>query len=481
MTAAGAAALYPVVLSGGAGTRLWPLSRQGFPKQLQRLAGAETLLQQTVLRLATRPDAAPPLVVCNAEHRFIIAEQLRQIAVTPAEIVLEPAARNTAPAIAAAALIIAGRDPAAVMAVMPSDHVIGDLGSFGRAMDLAQRLAVDGHLVTFGMTPSGPETGYGYIRRGPALTDDGRAFAVARFIEKPDRAAAEALLAAGDCTWNSGIFVLRADRYLEELGRFRPDILAAVRAAVAHSSRDLDFLRLDAQAFAAGPSDSIDYAVMQATDRAAVVPAEMAWSDIGTWSALWRIADKDDRDNACIGDVLALDTAGSYLRAAPGRLVAALGLDDVVVVDTADAVLVAARDRVQDVRALADRLAADGRSEALRHRRVYRPWGYYETIDAGPRFQVKHMMVKPGASLSLQLHHHRAEHWVVVSGTARIACGDEVRLLSENESTYIPLGVRHRLENPGKIELRLVEVQSGSYLGEDDIVRFEDSYHRIDE
>jgi len=464
----------PVILSGGSGTRLWPLSREAYPKQFLPLAGEDTMLQATWLRVAPLATAAP-LVVANEEHRFMVAEQLRLVGCTPAAIVLEPVGRNTAPAIAAAALqaMRDGADP--LLLVLPSDHVIADAAAFQAAVRAAEPAASRGQLVTFGIVPTGPETGYGYIRAGAA--GDGGVRAVAEFVEKPDAATAERYVASGEYFWNSGMFLFRASVFLAELERQQPAMLAACRAALDGASRDEDFVRLDKAAFAACPADSIDYAVMEHTAAAAVLPIDVGWNDLGSWSALWAIAGRDADGNAHHGDVLAQDCRNT-LAWADGRLVALLGLEDVVVVDTADAVLVAHKDRVQDVKSLVTALKASGRSEPHCHRKVYRPWGSYDSIDVGGRFQVKRITVKPGASLSLQMHHHRAEHWVVVSGTGRVTRGDEVLMLSENQSTYIPLGVKHRLENPGVLPLELIEVQSGSYLGEDDIVRFEDVYGR---
>lgn len=463
--------LVPVILSGGSGTRLWPLSREACPKQFLGLSGPDSMLQATWRRVA--PIAAAPLVIANQAHRFMVAEQLREAGCRPAAIMLEPVGRNTAPAIAAAALeaTAGGGDP--LLLVLPSDHVVADEAAFREAVQAALPAARDGHLVTFGVVPTAPETGYGYIRAGTGT--DPRP--VERFVEKPDRATAEGWLAEGGYYWNAGMFLFRASRYLAELERFAPDMLAACRQAHAGARRDEDFLRLDAAAFEACPADSIDYAVMEKTDSARVQPIDAGWSDVGSWSALWAIAEQDGQGNAHHGDVLAEDCRDT-LAWGDGRLLALLGLRDVVVVDTADAVLVAHRDRVQDVKALVARLKAAGRPEAGGHRKVYRPWGSYDAVDAGERFQVKRITVKPGAALSLQMHHHRAEHWIVVSGTARVTRGDEVMLLAENQSTYIPLGVKHRLENPGQVPLELIEVQSGSYLGEDDIVRFEDVYGR---
>ena len=471
--------VHPVILSGGTGTRLWPVSRSGHPKQLQCLASESSMLQETARRFDRWRHASPPIVVCNAEHRFVIGEQLREIGMTAAEIILEPAGRNTAPAIAAAALRLADREPDAVMAVMPADHVISDVAAFRRTLARGVAAAAAGNMVTFGVPPTGPETGYGYIRRGAPVGDG--VFKVDSFVEKPDSATAATFVEDDDYFWNSGIFVFAVRRYVEELQKFAPDILAACRQAVADGVVDLDFFRLDPAAFAACRSESIDYAVMEHTADAVVVPVSMGWNDIGTWSALWEIAEKDDHRNVCLGDVLTHDAEGSYLRSDAGRLIVALGVQDLVVVDTGDAVLIAGRDRVQETRAVVERLKAEGRTEYRAHDRVYRPWGYYETVEKGYRYQVKHLMVKPAASLSLQLHHHRAEHWVVVRGTARVTRGDEAVLLGENQSTYIPLGIRHRLENPGKLPLSIIEIQSGPYLEEDDIVRFEDRYQREEE
>ncbi|ODS63006.1 MAG: mannose-1-phosphate guanylyltransferase/mannose-6-phosphate isomerase [Arenimonas sp. SCN 70-307] len=474
--------LVPVLLSGGSGTRLWPLSREMHPKQFQPLVGEKSLLQATWERLQGLPGMAAPIVVANEEHRFMVAEQLRQLGASASAIVLEPVGRNTAPAIAVAALqaMAGGEDP--LLLVLPSDHVIADPAGFRAAVQEARRgAAEEGSLVTFGIVPTAAETGYGYIKAGgdvgPEGPPTGGVRAVERFVEKPDLATAEAYVASGDYFWNSGMFLFRASRYLAELETHAPAILAGAKAALAGAVRDVDFLRLDRAAFEACPSDSIDYAVMEKTTAAAVLPINVGWNDVGSWSALWEIADQDPDGNAHHGDVLALGCRNT-LAWGGRRLVSLLGLKDVIVVDTDDALLVAARDQVQQVKDIVARLKAEGRPQASIHRKVYRPWGSYDGIDSGERFQVKRIVVKPGAALSLQMHHHRAEHWIVVQGTARITCEDKVFMLSENQSTYIPLGSKHRLENPGKVPVELIEVQSGSYLGEDDIVRFEDVYGR---
>jgi mannose-1-phosphate guanylyltransferase / mannose-6-phosphate isomerase len=470
--------LTPVILSGGAGTRLWPLSRELYPKQLLPLVGAGTMLQNTAARVSGF-DAAPPIVVCNEEHRFLVAEQLRTAGHAAQAILLEPAGRNTAPAIALAALasVHAGH-PDALLLVLPADHVIRDLQRFQAAITLAMPAAEAGQMVTFGVVPKAPETGYGYIRRGVAQAGKtAGTFRIAAFVEKPDAERAVQFLSSGDYLWNSGMFLFRASRYLEELERHAPDIAAACRRAYGGARRDLDFTRVDAEAFGDCRSDSIDYAVMEKTAEAAVVPLDAGWSDVGSWSALHAALTGDAQGNVTRGDVVIESCEGSYFHA-ESRLVAAIGLKDHVVVETKDAVLVAPLADVQRVKSLVTRIKNGGRHEHSLHREVFRPWGSYDSIDAGDRFQVKRLMVKPGATLSLQLHHHRAEHWIVVSGTARITRGDEVFLLEENQSTYIPIGTRHRIENPGKIPLHLIEVQSGSYLGEDDIVRFEDQYGR---
>ncbi|SEL76561.1 mannose-1-phosphate guanylyltransferase / mannose-6-phosphate isomerase [Pseudoxanthomonas sp. GM95] len=463
--------LQPVLLSGGSGTRLWPLSREAYPKQFLPLGGEDTMVQATWRRVEPL-TSLPPLVVANEDHRFLVAEQLREIKAPQAQILLEPVARNTAPAIAAAALcaLEGGDDP--LLLVLPSDHVITNPEGFRAAVEAASPAAEAGALVTFGVVPSSPETGFGYIQ-----ADKGQGVQpVLRFVEKPDAETAAKYLAEGTYFWNSGMFLFKASRYIEELQKFQPEMVAAVRASLEGAKRDGDFIRLNKAAFEACPSDSIDYAVMEKTADAKVLPLDVGWNDVGSWSALWDVTEKDANGNACSGDVITVDTHNSYVYAE--SLVALVGLDDVVVVETDDSILVAKKDRVQEVKKVVAQLKHDERSQAVLHRKVYRPWGAYDSIDMGARFQVKRITVNPGATLSLQMHHHRAEHWIVVSGTAEVTRGDEVILLTENQSTYIPLGVTHRLKNPGRLPLELIEVQSGSYLGEDDIVRFEDQYGR---
>lgn len=468
--------IYPVILSGGSGTRLWPLSRAVLPKQLLPLVSDRTMLQETALRLNGRPQMMAPLVVCGNDHRFLVAEQMREVGITPMGILLEPVGRNTAPAVAAAAHYLRAIDPTAVMLVLPADHVIKDIDAFYAAIEKAAAPVEGGALATFGIVPTAPETGYGYIRSGQA-TADGNCFSVDSFVEKPNKETAEGFVAAGNYFWNSGMFLFRADSFLAELEKFAPTIATSTAAAVGKDYRDLDFCRLDEASFTACPSDSIDYAVMEHTKHAIVVPADIGWSDVGSWSALWEVQQQDAQGNATRGDVYLDDVSGSLVRA-ESRIVAVIGVKDLVVVETNDAVLVAHKDQVQRVKNVVDHLKTKQRTEHLHHTKVYRPWGCYEGIDIGDRFQVKRITVNPGGKLSLQMHHHRAEHWIVVSGTASVTCGDKVTLLTENESTYIPIGMTHRLENPGKLPLHLIEVQSGSYLGEDDIVRFEDVYQR---
>mgnify|MGYP001108727223 CR=1 FL=1 len=468
--------LTPLILSGGSGTRLWPVSRKHMPKQFLRLAGTTTLFQQTLERTRQLPDVAPPIVVANEGHRFLAADQLLEAGIGGATILLEPVGRNTAPAIALGALDALARDPEAVLLVLPADHLVGDPQAFADAVLRALPLAAQGWLVTFGIRPDRAETGFGYIRRGDALPAGG--YQVVRFVEKPDPATAQAYVVDGGYDWNSGMFLFKAARYLEELAEHAPAMLEAVRRAYAGAKSDLDFVRIDRDAFVQVPGDSIDYAVMERTRRAAVVPMQCAWSDIGSWAALWQSGDKDAQGNLMVGDTLAIDTGNSLLRSHERHLLAVVGMQDVIVVSTADATLVAHRDAAQDVRKVVEQLKAAGRSEYELHRLVHRPWGTYDSLEQGPRFQVKRIVVKPGATLSLQKHHHRAEHWIVVSGTAEVTCDDKVFLLQENQSTYIPLGSKHRLRNPGKLTLELIEVQSGSYLGEDDIVRYDDAYGR---
>jgi mannose-1-phosphate guanylyltransferase/mannose-6-phosphate isomerase len=468
--------LIPLILSGGSGTRLWPISRRNLPKQFLSLSGKETLFQQTVLRAASLPDAAAPVVVASDDQRFLAAEQLQELGIANANILLEPVPRNTAPAIAVGALQAMARDADALILVLPADHLIGDTGAFAEAVERARHLAEQGWLVTFGIRPDRAETGFGYIRRGASL--EGETFRVAQFVEKPALDVAESYLASGDYDWNSGMFLFRASRYIEELKTLAPAMLDAAQAAFRNANTDLDFIRLDADAFTAAPSDSIDYAVMEKTGHAAVVPVACGWSDIGSWDALWMAADKDEHGNHVDGDVIAMDTRRSLIRSHDRHLVATIGLDDVVVVTTPDATLVARRDASQDVKKIVERLKAAGRSEHDLHRVVRRPWGSYDSLESGDRFQVKRIVVKPGAALSLQMHHHRAEHWIVVKGVAEVTCDDKVFLLAENQSTYLPLGSRHRLRNPGRVPVELIEVQSGAYLGEDDIVRFDDVYGR---
>ncbi|MGK2284941.1 mannose-1-phosphate guanylyltransferase/mannose-6-phosphate isomerase [Pedomonas sp. V897] len=470
--------IWPVILSGGSGTRLWPLSRSLYPKQLLPLVDSRTMLQATVRRVMDGARYRAPLLVANEEHRFIIAEQLRQCGCAPEAIILEPEGRNTAPAIALAARFALERDPEALLLVMPSDHLIRDEAAFAAAVEAAAVAAGERHaLLTFGIRPDRPETGYGYICCGAPLEGHNDVHAVDRFVEKPDLKTAETYVADGNYVWNSGIFLFRAADYLDELATHEPEMAEAAGAAMDKGVWDSLFFRPDKETFRRCPANSVDYAVMERTRRAAVVPVDMGWSDVGSWTALWEVSPKDGNGNAVHGDVLIEEASNCYART-NGPAVALAGVENLIVVATPDAVLVTSRERSQDVKKIVDRLKADGREEHMVHTVVHRPWGTYQTTDRGERFQTKRIVVKPGEKLSLQKHHHRAEHWIVVQGTARVTCGEKVIDLHENESTFIPIGVTHRLENPGKIPLHIIEVQSGSYLGEDDIVRFEDTYGR---
>jgi mannose-1-phosphate guanylyltransferase/mannose-6-phosphate isomerase len=477
--------IVPVILAGGMGTRLWPLSREHYPKQLMPVTGGEhSLLQLTAMRLSGIPDASRPIVVCNEDHRFMVAAQLQLDSLRPSVILLEPIGRNTAPAAAVAAFEASKDGSDRVLLVMPSDHIVQDHEAFRSAVELGRGLASSGHIVTFGIKPDRAATGYGYIKIGPAMDGDnpqaedgGGVYRIDEFVEKPDQERASHYLAARNYVWNSGMFMFKSSVYLKELERLSPKMFEACREAYEKARHDLDFLRLDTRSFTSCPSDSIDYAVMERTSTGAVVPIDVGWSDVGSWSSLHELRDRDNQGNVLVGDVVAEDVRNCYLHST-NRLVAALGIDNQVVVETKDAILVAATDRVQDIKLLVSKLRDENREEAVAHCKVYRPWGHYECIDGGDRFHVKRLTVNPGASLSLQLHYHRAEHWVVVKGTARITAGEKVSLLSEDQSTYIPWGTKHRLENPGKIPLELIEIQTGSYLGEDDIKRLEDNYGR---
>ena len=468
--------IVPVILSGGSGTRLWPVSRESFPKQLWPLLSERSLIQETVLR-AHGPGFAAPVVVCNEDHRFLIAQQLREAGITDARIVLEPVGRNSAPAIAAAAVLVAEDDPDAVLWMMPADASIADTAALHRALGLAAQAARMGKIVTFGMRPTAPETGYGYIEIGAELEGAAGVHSVARFVEKPDAETAAALCETGRYLWNSGMFVFTARVLLREMQEHAPEVLPCVREAVSARRTDLDFIRLAVEAFSACPSISLDYAVAERTREAAVVPADIGWSDVGSWSALWELGDKDSAGNVAVGDVLLEGAEDCYVRS-DGMLTAVVGVRDAVVVVTGDVALVMHRDHAQEVKTVVERLKAAGRHQAVAHNRTYRPWGFYESLITGERFQVKRIVVSPGGKLSLQSHFHRAEHWVVVNGTARVTRNQETVILRENESTYLPLGCVHRLENPGMIPLTVIEVQSGAYLGEDDIVRVEDTYGR---
>lgn len=468
--------IHPVIMSGGVGSRLWPLSRSLHPKQFLPLAGDKTMIQDTAMRVSGAGFAAP-VVICNEEHRFLVAEQFREIAVTPDAIVLEPVGRNTAPAIAAAALLLSEKNPDALILAMPADHVVADRAAFLAAVTAAKSAALAGAIVTFGITPTKPETGYGYVQKGSSLKDAPGVFKVSRFVEKPDAVTAGQYLADGSYFWNGGIFLFQASRYLAELKRLQPDILVACETALKSAKRDMDFLRLDEKAFQASPAKSIDYAVMEHTSLAAVVPVQMGWNDIGSWQSMWESSGKDESGNALYGDVIPAATRNSYLRG-DGLLVAAVGVENLVVVASKDAVLVTTHDHAQDVKKIVEELERRGSTSHMHHRRVVRPWGSYESLESGESFQVKLLIVNPGARLSLQRHKYRAEHWVVVSGTATVTCAEKTFQLQENESTFIPLGAKHRLANGEHKPLHLIEVQSGSYLGEDDIERFNDDYGR---
>ncbi|WP_420554967.1 mannose-1-phosphate guanylyltransferase/mannose-6-phosphate isomerase [Neptuniibacter marinus] len=466
--------MIPVILSGGSGSRLWPLSRTQYPKQFLPLNSDLTMLQETVARLGEVEHVS---LVCNEEHRFLAAEQMRVINQS-CSIFLEPVGRNTAPAIALAALDAVNKGKGSeCLLILAADHVIENEAAFQAAVCQAEPLASEGMLVTFGIVPQHPETGYGYIQASSEY-ETSSAFNIKQFVEKPDLGTAKSYLDSGDFYWNSGMFMFRADRYIEELGKYRPDILQACEKAISTTAQDMDFIRVNAEAFSLCPDESVDYAVMEKTESAVVIPLDAGWSDVGSWSALWDLKDKDSKGNISEGDVIALETKDSLIMS-KDRLVTTLGVSDLIVIDTPDALLVADKKRIQNVKKIVTQLKDAGRKEAFQHREVYRPWGKYDSIDVGTRYQVKRITVKPGAKLSLQKHHHRAEHWIVIQGTARVMRGDEVLVVTENQSTYIPLGEVHCLENPGEVDLELIEIQSGSYLGEDDIVRLEDRYGRV--
>lgn len=468
--------IIPVILSGGSGTRLWPLSRKDHPKQYLSLASENTMLQETLLRLQGLGNVCSPIIVCNSEHRFLVAEQLQQINVVDSIILLEPIGRNSAPAIAAAAYQATSENKEEViLLVLSADHVIKDIDAFHKAILTAAGQAKEGRLVTFGVVPTNANTGYGYIKKGDRL---GQAFKVAEFTEKPDQQTAESFFRSGDWLWNSGMFAFKAGELIDELFEHFPEIVNAAKSAVENAKHDLDFIRLEEGAFASSPSNSIDYALMEKSDNVVVVPLDANWSDIGSWSALYDIGEKDLNNNVIKGDVVTKGTTNSYINASH-RMVTAIGVDNLIVIDTPDVTYISSKNKAHEVKTIVESLTKEGRIEARSHRKVYRPWGWYDSIEAGKHFQVKRLHVNPGAKLSLQMHHKRAEHWVVVSGIAKVTKGDKTFLLSENESTYIPIGVIHSLENPGSKSLEVIEVQSGDYLGEDDIVRFEDIYGRV--
>ena len=470
-------AISPVIMCGGSGTRLWPLSRSQFPKQFSSLVNNTSMLQDTLARLPVQHQA--PVFICNEDHRFLVAEQVKQVKCNNATILLEPQGKNTAPAVALAALDALTDNEDTLLLVLAADHVIKDTKKFHQAVSVAAVSAQQGKLVTFGIVPTHAETGYGYIKKGNKQSgkQENTTYQVAQFVEKPNEETAQKYLASGEYLWNSGMFLFKASRYIEELAKFRPDILASCQESMAKVEKDLDFIRPEREAFLQCADESIDYAVMEKTDDAVVVPLDAGWSDVGSYSALWEVCQQDEHQNVIKGDVIAHDTNNSYIHS-QNKLIATLGVDNLVVIDTPDAVLVADKDKVQNVKDIVNELKAQQRSETKLHREVYRPWGKYDSVDTGERFQVKRITVNPGAKLSVQMHHHRAEHWIIVSGTAKVTLDDKTILLSENQSTYIPIGVVHALENPGKLPLEMIEVQSGSYLGEDDIVRFEDKYGR---
>lgn len=469
--------IIPVILAGGSGSRLWPLSRQHYPKQLLKLFGDKTMLQQTILRLTGLPELGSPIVVCNVEHRFMVAEQLNEIGLSESAIILEPLARNTAPALALAALHARELDSGSTLLVLSADHMISNVDEFQRVVKIAAEAAAQNHLVTFGVHPTHPETGYGYIKTNQVANDTAEVFAVEQFVEKPDLKTAQNYLAAGCYYWNSGMFVFKTDVFLKELQVHSPEVIASADQSRTWAVRDLDFIRVDKESFAQAPNISIDYALMEKSDNVVCVPLNAGWSDVGDWKSFWEVSQKDAAGNSFIGDSIDVGSTNTLVFS-QDKLVATLGVNNLMIINTPDAVLVADKSKAQEVKAIISQIEKQSRKEHLQHREVYRPWGCYDAIDDGDRYQVNRIRVKPGASLSLQVHHHRAEHWIVVKGTALVQKNDEVMLLSENESTYIPVGTKHRLSNPGKIPLEIVEVQSGPYLEDDDVIRYEDSYGR---